>query len=142
MLDLNQHEAAIIHESEDADLDLYQIVYDIHFASPHLSVAEKYQLAVESILRLTELGLIETLEVEYQQERPGVYSISSSRPLPLEEIALRLRHPGEWDRAGAVSPPIVVRATGRGSREHTDSLAAKGKCDHGLNRAVDDADEA
>ena len=112
---MNEYEKDIIRESIDFDLDLYQIIFDIHFESPTLSISEKYSIAISAIQNLDELGFIEVHEKIYKKSGKK-HIVDSSRIISNNELDEVLKHPTVWDRAhlSSFSDAIVVLATDKG----------------------------
>lgn len=115
---MDEIDKLIISESSDCEMDLYEIIYDIHFLHPEYEIAKKYNLALLSIIKLAHSKYIEVLEQTYERIGSNV-KVSSERVIEGAELSERLKHPKVWDRADKFSAEssLVVAATKSGIAE-------------------------
>ncbi|WP_394391831.1 hypothetical protein [Shewanella woodyi] len=112
---MDEIDKLIISESSDCEMDLYQIIYDIHFLHPEFSISKKYDLALSSIVKQEKSNAIIVVEQTYEKSGSKV-KVSSERVLQTEELSEILKNPKFWDRAQSfsASTAIVVIATESG----------------------------
>ncbi|KZN67253.1 hypothetical protein [Pseudoalteromonas luteoviolacea] len=112
---MDEIDKLIISESSDCEMDLYQIIYDIHFLHPEFTISKKYDIALSSIVKLAQSNAIEVVEQIYERNGSKV-RVSSERALLAEELSESLKHPKFWDRVHNFSADtsIVVVATESG----------------------------
>ncbi|MBH0059479.1 hypothetical protein I6F65_21340 [Pseudoalteromonas sp. SWXJZ94C] len=105
----------IISESSDCELDLYQIIYDIHFYRPELTITEKYKTALSSLFKLEASQYIEIIE-QFYERTDSMVNVSSERIIASSELDQILKHPKVWDRAQnfAAESALIVTATQKG----------------------------
>ena len=115
---MDEIDKLIISESSDCEMDLYEIIYDIHFLHPEYELAKKYNLAVLTIIKLAHSNFIEVIEQTYERSGSNV-KVSSERVIERTELIERLKHPKVWDRADKFSAEssLVVVATKSGVAE-------------------------
>jgi len=112
---MDEIDKLIISESSDCEMDLYQIIYDIHFLHPEFTISKKYDLALSSVVKLAQLNAIEVVEQTYERGGTKV-KVSSEKVLLAAELSEILKHPKFWDRAHKFSADtaIIVAATESG----------------------------
>ncbi|PSS71689.1 hypothetical protein AYI85_04950 [Shewanella algae] len=104
---MDEVDKLIISESSDCEMDLYQIIYDIHFLYPELTIFKNYELALSSIVKLAQSNAIEVVEQTYDRSGSKV-KVTSERVLLAEELSESLKHPKYWDRAQNFSAETVI----------------------------------
>lgn len=111
-MNISESELWVLHEaSEDDGLELWQLVYDVHFADPQQEIFEVYRSACQYIVSMIEKGLVTFTARRYKKTGEIEIALDSEVPVPLEDVPQVLRQPRNWDRSFGIDREIYEIVT-------------------------------
>jgi hypothetical protein len=102
LIELSDIEMAVLHEIiedyEVAGMRLHELIYFIHFhfSKTDSTIADTYQLALDTLASLESKGAIQFVKQIYQKLDSDRWKVIAEELVPKEFISEILRHPKTW----------------------------------------------